>query len=468
MGLALRKEQAKKTTNDNKIRYDPVIPRRILPTNDYLNFCIFGKARQKKQTSYKVHEYRGVMRDLQGQVDTYVSQFFYKSNNRRSSNLACMSHFFCDFDFYKDDNEGIAYRNLGLNGIALRQFCSDNLIPQPTAIIDSGNGGYAYWCFTSLVPEQARKRFMLAMKALTARFEEWGADTAVTDFARVLRVPGTINSKTGRVCQVIYSDGPVHDFSALCDELLPTPYHVIKQKRDEFKQINEDRKREKRAREKEQAKAQIVYLNRVKSQAIDGEKPSNLKGHGSWCKKGLYDLKTLGFLRYSGLVREGACDLFCHIAGVLLAQISRPENLLANLIRWAEDVVDPGYIQKFLAEHSSTLIANTERDYREKKSHKGYTYRTKNIIEILGITPAEMRHMGVLIDSDERLRRKRDKRHTEGNLERPNSTGKTREEWREEIKKDAVKYEKPWEKIGISRSKYYEMKKSEKMAVNCD
>lgn len=120
-------------------------------------------------------------------------------------------------------------------------------------------------------------------------------------------------------------------------------------------------------------------------------------------------------------------------------------------------MIDEGYIAKHMHNAMQTLYKKAGQDYSAKKRHKGYTTGTKTIIQKLGITREEMKHLSVLIDHEERLFRKRTKRHEQGNVERPTSQGQSREAW---LADNNLSVSKPWEALNISRATYYRMKKS--------
>ena len=62
-------------------------------------------------------------------------------------------------------------------------------LPFPSAIISTGNGFHCYW----LLKERITPR--VAMPIIKAIARETGADPKATDQARILRLPGTKNSK---------------------------------------------------------------------------------------------------------------------------------------------------------------------------------------------------------------------------------------------------------------------------------
>lgn len=98
--------------------------------------------------------------------------------------------------------------------------------PAPTVIVDSGRGFHAYWLFVAVArldgPDRARVGATIAAvnRALVGRL---GGDSAATDLARVMRLPGTRNPKPGGgACVVVSTDGPRYRLVDLEAELLAT------------------------------------------------------------------------------------------------------------------------------------------------------------------------------------------------------------------------------------------------------
>src|SRR5919108_1726162 len=66
---------------------------------------------------------------------------------------------------------------------------------RPHLVVYSGSGGaHAYWLLAERLPPEALEE---ANRKLAHRL---GADLAVTDQARIMRVPGSFNHKAGRAC----------------------------------------------------------------------------------------------------------------------------------------------------------------------------------------------------------------------------------------------------------------------------
>lgn len=100
---------------------------------------------------------------------------------------------------------------------------------QPSIIINSGGGLHVYWALEAPVDisegQPARDAVAAALKALVGVL---AGDMKSTDLARVMRLPGTLNTKEellarygGKpsLCAVIEDTGRVHDLEALCEWL---------------------------------------------------------------------------------------------------------------------------------------------------------------------------------------------------------------------------------------------------------
>lgn len=74
---------------------------------------------------------------------------------------------------------------------------------QPSIIVSSGRGWHAYWLLTEplLITDENRAMVKHTLRGMALAAE---TDTSVADLARILRLPGTINTKPGRgtLCEV--------------------------------------------------------------------------------------------------------------------------------------------------------------------------------------------------------------------------------------------------------------------------
>ena len=85
------------------------------------------------------------------------------------------------------------------NGRSMGQLMSNN--PKPDIVVFSGHGYHAYWKLKA--PAQANE---LSSKTLRAIQKAVGSDS-VSDFARVMRLPGSLNlkdPKNPKLCKVVW------------------------------------------------------------------------------------------------------------------------------------------------------------------------------------------------------------------------------------------------------------------------
>jgi P4 family phage/plasmid primase-like protien len=97
---------------------------------------------------------------------------------------------------------------------------------QPTIIINSGGGLHAYWILEEAVDvDEDRERLTQALRALAHIL---AGDMACAEVARIMRLPGTMNSKDATkaiydgqsaLCGIVSDNGSVHDFDSLCEWL---------------------------------------------------------------------------------------------------------------------------------------------------------------------------------------------------------------------------------------------------------
>ena len=138
---------------------------------------------------------------------------------RQLSRLLALNALYCDLDYYKTDIPG------GLPPADVRdvlhRHLADEGIPLPSIVLDSGRGLALIWLHDPM-PRGALPRWQGAQDALVELLRPFGADSAVRDAARVFRLPGTVNGKTGRVVRTIGGDLKRRPFDDVADAI----YHA--------------------------------------------------------------------------------------------------------------------------------------------------------------------------------------------------------------------------------------------------
>lgn len=79
--------------------------------------------------------------------------------------------------------------------LAVRQFCLNAGLPQPTYIVATGGGIHVYWVFDEVVLREIWQAFANRLKELTTAFGLLADPCRTSDIASVMRVPGTLNFK---------------------------------------------------------------------------------------------------------------------------------------------------------------------------------------------------------------------------------------------------------------------------------
>jgi hypothetical protein len=313
-----------------------------------------------------------------------------------------MTHAYVDIDTYNIDR----FLGVSPNDIVeeILSFCRDNHIALPSMIIDSGRGLYLKYLWSTQVNGKAGGRAIAVNRKLVEMFAQFGADPKCVDMSRILRVVGSVNTKNGRTCNIVWmaqatNGGSVmtYEFDSFANEVLPYTYEEVK----EFRR----------------KKGELISLNQTKSlkkvrSGVRGTEVCWFQFH--W--KVLMDLQKLKQLRYNGgYVRKSMRDIFGFLGAVQLAHVIPNDSDLYHEIRcWVSQnsLLSESYTQKELLRACSTLLARLKEKragkyqlYEGKKVSCVYTYTIKKMVELLKITSDEMSEMLVLIDAEEKKRR---------------------------------------------------------------
>lgn len=157
---------------------------------------------------------------------------FYKPK-RVEENLRYMNCLFVDLDFYKI---GLTQKEVIKE---IDRHVKENNIPKPSMLIDSGRGMYVIWKIKP-IPSMAVKLWRFTVQHLCKKLSKLNSDFACTDPGRVLRVPGSINSKCGKRVEIITVNEIEYDIHDIKSRYLPS-IDKVKEKK-ENKKITERKK----------------------------------------------------------------------------------------------------------------------------------------------------------------------------------------------------------------------------------
>ena len=146
-----------------------------------------------EQHSYQTRKLYDVLPAYGGLYDAYISQNrFYGS--RSVARLAQLSAMYADLDYYNIPYlKGMAPR--AVMDLAFEQLQRAQ-IPRPSLVVATGRGLALVWRHEP-VPRYALPRWKACQDYIFDALRELGADPSARDAARVLRLVGSRNSKSG-------------------------------------------------------------------------------------------------------------------------------------------------------------------------------------------------------------------------------------------------------------------------------
>lgn len=291
--------------------------------------------------------------------DAYFSQnafIWRKKPTRRASLARRLNACWADLDVYKvrmtaEEATAALWPRLKYTGI-----------PMPNLLVYSGRGLHVLWLLESVRAWAENVTFWTEIqKALCQTLSPLGADESARDVSRILRIAGTLHKTAGRIVRAEY----LHDDRYTLEELaeaLDVP----------------DLRRKNRGKEK----------SKVKRGAFKQE--ARAFNETTLCFARAQDLEKLNELR--GGFKKGHRERACFLLRNWLQPLLGEEEAL----RHAQD---------FNRTFSPPLSASEVRT--AARPGKYYRISTQTVIEWLGITEEEQRHLSALIGREERKRRQR-------------------------------------------------------------
>lgn len=332
-----------------------------------------------------------VVEDMLGEEDTYITSNSFYIPKRSSDTIRHFRALFSDIDLDLD-KIGKAEAVYMVYDLAYK-----GKIPKPTMIVDSGRGLHIYWRIEH-APKGAIYTWQELEDYLYYQLKHLGADIRATDCARVLRLPGTINSKNGVECTILDID------RSLCYSMydLREQYLDYKPKKQAKSTANSSNKGNVKhyfnsytlhlARAKD-----IEKLCKLRDYRVTGYRNMIIHCYTYW--QGIYtrDLEELEFLVNS------LNDKFT-------------EPLKGNEIKSVTKSVQKA-IDKFIDYEQGLRDGNVKRVSKGMRDKGGYWYKNETLIDRLDISVEEQRQLETIIGTKvkyERNNAKRTPRNAEG------------------------------------------------------
>lgn len=308
-------------------------------------------------SGYKQRHYRYIELcdlNLVGE-NIYITLNTFFNTYRRLEYIKELNALYIDLDYY---NTKFSKEQIIMD---LEENYFNKSIPTPNFVIDSGRGMYLIWLINT-VPNKALPLWKAVEEYLYNELKRFGADRQALDATRILRVPGSINSKSRTVVDIIEEYDYVYDLREIQHEFLPElkPYE---KKKGRPKKVN--------------------FLFRERSLYY-----SRIQDIIKLCKIRGYDLKGHRELILF-LYRYWLC-VFTEDVEKSLEDVLGLNSMFLHPLREAEVV-------------SATRSA--EKCYFDR--NKEYRYKNETLIELLEITEEEQIYMTTIISKNEYRRRKR-------------------------------------------------------------
>ena len=304
-----------------------------------------------KQWHYRYNE---LLEQDFNQENVYISLNTFYSTFRRLEYLKELKAQFIDLDIYKTkfSKEQIIMH--------LEADYFNKSIPRPNLIIDSGRGLYLIWLLNS-VPSKALPLWKAIEEYLYSVLKPFGGGRQALDPTRVLRVPGSINSKSNTTVKVIEQYDYIYDLREIQKEFLPEL---------------EERKANKKGRP-----SKTVFIHRERSLYY-----ARIQDIIKLCELREYNLK-------------GHRELILFLYRYYLCYF------LEDTKKALEDVLELN--REFIYPLSETEVIRATRSAEKVylSKNKDYRYKNETLIELLLITELEETYMSTIISKKEYKRR---------------------------------------------------------------
>ena len=297
-------------------------------------------------------------KDLIGQEfekdNVYISLNTFYSTYRRIEYLKELKAQFIDLDTYKTK---FTKEQILMN---LEENYFNKSIPRPNLIVDSGRGLYLIWLINS-VPSKALPLWKSVEEYLYSVLKPFGADRQALDPTRVLRVPGSINSKSDSVVRIIDEYEYIYDLREIQKEFLPELDERVKKKKGRPKKM--------------------VFIHRERSLYY-----ARIQDIIKICELRNYDLKGH---------RELMLFLYRYY---LCSFLEDTEKALNDVLELNSMFILPLNEREVIraTRSSETVYLNKNKEYR---------YKNKTLIDLLEISEYEEKYMTTIISDKEYKRR---------------------------------------------------------------
>lgn len=387
--------------------------------------ALLSPSSNPRQRAVRLHELPAVLeQERRSGHDLYIAQNEFFKPNRLVVNCSRLTSCYVDLDTYKLDSL-YGQPAEALTDRLLRQ-CDDLQMPPPSIIVYSGRGLQAKWILERPVPRGALPRWQALQAELGRRLLPLGADVRALDASRVLRLVGSVNSRSGDIVRVMHlqrvptygatigSAGvAVYAFDSFFDEMLPITRQELAEKRAEL--VDCAARAENipaplsKSQKPKQRQLQVVESGR------HGTARRIIPSELAWDR--LADLRKLSELRHADKgIPSGQRNLFVFLGACFLATALVAPRFRAEVRELAREFA-PTWTSQELESCISSVQGRLEAaakgetiNYLGQPVDPRYRFRNSTLLDWLGVSDSEMRHMRTIVSRDESQRRDRERK----------------------------------------------------------
>lgn len=361
----------------------------------------------------EMYRYNGLLGAGFNENNVYMSMNTFYKNERTVQCLKRLNALYVDIDCYKFglDKQSVMTR--------LEEDYYEKVIPYPTFVIDSGRGLYLIWKLRN-EDRNALPRWTRVEKYLTDILQEFGADPACKDAARILRVPFSINTKSGTKVDILQFFDVTYKIRDIELE-----YNITYPKKD-YKRADGEKTHPYNTATEPMRRYASDLASKLGAELPDF---NDYKATKDWIAKMrpriVFTRKAredCGVKNTDGKMKcilKGYCDDIAALFAMRQGEDCKREIALFLYRLFTYDMTgDKELALTRTLELNASFSCPFPEKYvikatksAERKIDKGgtYHYKRESIIDILDITVEEMQNLVYLVDADRRKERKKER-----------------------------------------------------------
>lgn len=343
--------------------------------------------------------------EYKNKADIFYTPNTYSSPVRRTREYLWQLHrLYVDIDVKKDSRSIDQFEVV----LAIEELINKKKIPRPTEYIFSGRGIHVYWdinnCHVMLIDlwERLEDYLYSAIKEIENSVDNIVVDKRVKSPTAILRLPGTINSRSNSQCYSMMNNN--------------TSYNIFDLKKNFIKKVKYKDKKNK-----------VLYLPTKNLYTLNAAR--------------LEDFKTIVELRQGDVTGYRNTLIMLYSYHYRLINDITVDQLIKEVKKFNKTFDEPQTVKEIT--YVCRSINRTVKYYKQDNT-KGYKFSNKYIIEALDLTKKEQEKLLTIISTEVKY----DRNNSRRNLSRRNENGLTK---REQQKKDIIELIKSLKELGLNQ-----------------